>query len=72
MFCDALEFPLGNVAAQPEPRKSPGLYVDLSMIRQDGTQRLIEILSDHDADEILKGDWICYILPKSSSQSQPR
>lgn len=48
------------------------IYVDLSMIRQDGTQRLIETLSDHHADEILKGDWIGYILPKFPFQSQLR
>lgn len=28
-------------------------------------QLLIEILSDYHADEILEGDWLCYILPKS-------
>lgn len=31
-------------------------------------QILTEILSHHHADEILKGDWLCYILPKSPSQ----
>lgn len=54
----SLEFPLGNAATQPESgRVLVFIYVDLSMIRrQDRTQRLIEILSDHHADGILKGD----------------
>lgn len=35
------------------------IYVDLSMIRrQDGTQKLIEILSDRHTAGIWKGDWL--------------